>query len=189
VASRLHFVDVIVFGILLGLVAITLGFAWWQNRKAVRARQALSLAVEELPSKVVDALRFIVRFNQEGSTIDPVLSEPWHGAIDYVDVNEDGQKELLVQYPTGAHGSALRVLAWQNGKLEELAALGVGTPVGFEFGDFDGDGRVEIRTQETDWSVGLPYVRAPRSVLLLRWNGTKFVEVSRKSPVAGSSQQ
>jgi len=177
-------VDLIVFGILVGFVAITLGFAWWQNRKAVRAKQALNLAVEEFPSKVVDALRFIVQFSQQGSTIDPILSKPWHGAIDYVDVNEDGQRELLVQYPTGAHGSALRILAWQKGKFEELAGLGVGTPVGFEFGDFDGDGKVEIRTQETDWSVGLPYVNAPRCILLYRWDGTKFVEVSRKSPSA-----
>ncbi len=178
-----------VFGILVGLVVITLTFAWWQNLRAVRAKQALCQAVEELPSKLLDALRLIVQFNQDGSAIDPVLSEPWHGAIDYVDVNEDGQRELLVQYPTGAHGSVLRILSWQKGKFAELAGLGVGTPVGFEFGDFDGDGKVEIRTEETDWSAGLPYVSAPRSVLLFRWNGTKFVEVSRKSPATASSQQ
>ena len=117
------------------------------------------------------------------------INEPWHGAIEYIDVNDDGQNELLIQYPTVAHGSALRILAWQNDKFEELASLGVGTPAGFEFGDFDGDGRVEIRTQETDWSVGLPYVRAPRLVLLFRWNGAKFAEVSRTNPAAESSQQ
>jgi hypothetical protein len=182
-------VDLIVFGTLVGFVVITLGLAWWQIRKAVRARQALSLAVEELPSKVVDAIRLIVQFNQEGLTMDPALREPWRGAIDYVDVNEDGQRELLVQYPTGAHGSALKILVWQDGKFQELASLGVGTPVGFEFGDFDGDGKVEIRTQETDWTVGLPYVSAPRSVLLFRWNGTKFVEVSSKSTSAETSHE
>ena len=174
--------NLIVFGILIGLVVIALAFAWWQNLRAVQARRALSQAVEEFPSKLLDALRLMVQFNQEGAPIEAVLSEPWHGAIDYVDVNEDGQRELLVQYPTGAHGSALRILAWRNGKFDELAGLGVGTPVGFEFGDFDGDGKVEIRTQETDWSAGLPYVSAPRSVLLFRWNGTKFVEVSRNGP-------
>jgi len=182
-------VDSIVIAILLALVAIALGFAWWQGRKAVLARRTLVLAVEELPSKVIGAVRFILQLDQQGSTIDPVVAERWCGAIDYVDVNEDGREELLVQYPTGAHGSALRILVWRNNKFEELASLRVGTPVGFEFGDFDGDGRVEIRTQETDWSVNLPYVRAPQSVLLFRWNGTEFAEVSKKSSAAENNQQ
>lgn len=173
--------DLIVYGILVGLVVISLGFALWQSRNAARARQALILTQEELPSKVADAARLIVQFNQEASTIEPVSREPWCGAVDYVDVNGDGLRELLVQYPTGAHGSTLKILVWQDGQFQELSSLGVGTPVGFEFGDFDGDGKVEIRTQETDWTGGLPYVSAPRSVLLFRWNGSKFIEVSRKS--------
>jgi hypothetical protein len=179
-------VDLILVGILVGLATVAIGFAWWQSRRVAQATQALNLAMEELPSMVVKALRLLVKSNQAGATTDPSLGEPWHGAIDYVDVNADGQKELLVQYPTGAHGSALKILGWQAGEFKQLASLGVGTPVGFEFGDFDGDGRVEIKTEETDWSVGLPYVSAPRSMLLIRWNGADFVEVSRQTPPARS---
>jgi hypothetical protein len=99
--------------------------------------------------------------------------------IDLLDINGDGHKEVLVQYPTGLHGSELKVFAWQDGEFKPLACLRVATPAGFEFDDFDGDGRVEIKAEETDWSVGLPYVRAPRLHLLFRWNGSDFVEISR----------
>ncbi len=87
---------------------------------------------------------------------------------------------MLIQYPIGAHGSALKIFGWRGSEYEELAHLTVGTPVGFDIGDFDGDGKIEIRTQETDWTTGLPYVSAPRIVLLMRWDGTRFAEVSRE---------
>jgi hypothetical protein len=78
----------------------------------------------------------------------------------------------------------LKVFGWKHGEFGELADLRVGTPVGFDVGDFDSDGKVEIKTEETDWSAGLPYVSAPRVTLLLRWNGSAFEEVAREKNVA-----
>jgi hypothetical protein len=37
---------------------------------------------------------------------------------------------------------------------DEIGGLGVGRPVGFDVGDFDGDCQIEMRTAETDWSAG-----------------------------------
>ena len=175
----------IVFGTLIGLVVISLGIAWWQTRSVARARQALDLAEQELPSKVLDALRLLIQLSQEVSTGHPSSLEPWCGVIDYLDVNEDGERELLVQYPIGAHGSALKILVWRDARFNEISTLTVGTPTGFEIGDFDGDGKTEIRTQETDWSVGLPYASAPRLFLFFRWNGSTFMEVHRERLSAG----
>jgi hypothetical protein len=167
---------------LIGAIATALGVgvAWWQFREASRAKSALATALDELPRILVDTLRTIVASDQRDPIAHPDPNRTWAGVVDYVDVNADGQKELVIQYPSGAHGSALKILGWRDGQFKELAQLAVGTPVGFEFGDFDGDGKIEIKTQETDWSAGLPYVSAPRVVLLVRWNGTEFVEVSRQ---------
>lgn len=175
--------NLIVVGVCIGLAAAAIIFAFWKNQCAARANKALNQSMDELPSKVADALRLLVRPNERGSTREPA-AEAWIGAINYLDVNQDGQKELLVQHPTGAHGSTLCIFEWKDGKFNQLAELRTDTPVGFEFGDFDGDGKVEIKTEETDWSVGAPYVSAPRTVLLTRWNGSEFKEVSRQTPLA-----
>ena len=167
--------------------ALGLGVAWWQSRKVSRTMQALARAQKSLPCLVADTLRTITKINQSEGATEPERARGWAGRVDYVDVNEDGQEELLVQYPAGAHGCALKILAWRGSQFEELANVGTGTPFGFEFGDFDGDGKIEIKTQETDWSSGLPYASAPRVVLLLRWNGAGFVEVTRNELPHGAA--
>jgi|GEM_PF-5795516 len=153
--------------------------AYWQWRRASRATSALNAALDNLPQTVADAIRVITQCNPPGTKVDPALNAGWTGAVEYLDINSDGRKELLVQYPVGAHGSELKILSWRGGKFEEVARLGVGTPVGFEFGDFDRDGRIEIKTQDTDWEANLPYAVAPRLLLLFRLEGTNFKEVSR----------
>jgi hypothetical protein len=152
-----------------------LAIAWWKQREAHRTKQALNAALEAFPAGVAAALDTVLESSQEDVPTSAALP-----VVNYQDVNADGKRELLVQYPAGAHGSGLRIFGWKDGEFRQLARLGVGTPVGFEYGDFDGDGNIEIRTEEIDWSANLPYVSSPRVVLLIRWNGTDFVEVSRK---------
>ena len=176
--------NAIALGILGVLFVTALGFVWWEKRQLAEARIALNQAANDLPLIVTGALRFIIQLNPKGSMVQGIPGKEWCGAIDYADVNGDGKKELLLQHPTGAHGSTLKILEWKTGKLEELADLSVGTPAGFDFGDFDGDGKIEIRTEETDWSSGLPYVSAPRLILFFRWNGVRFIEVFRESTVS-----
>jgi hypothetical protein len=166
----------------IGILAAALGFglAWWQSREVSRCRSAFSRAQKDLPHLVADTLRAIIKFGQREPGTPPEFTRSWAATVDCIDVNEDGLDELLVQYPSGAHGCALKVLAWRGDRFEELAQVNTGTPVGFEFGDFDADGKIEVKTEETDWSAGLPYATAPRVVLLFRWDGTRLAEVLRK---------
>ncbi len=106
-------------------------------------------------------------------------------AIDHCDLDGDGREELLVQYPSGAHGTALKVFGWRNGEFVELVTTGVGTPVPFEFGDVDDDGHLEVIGTETDWAAGKPYVSAPRVRIVYRWQSGTLVEQDRH-PTQGS---
>jgi len=168
---------------ILGIV-IALSIAWWQWRNARRAETALKNALRNPP------------FESHPGSLTAAQTREINGATQsfdrarvtrtqYADVNDDGQEEMLIQYPVGAHGSVLKVFGWRGSEFEELASLSVGTPVGFDISDFDGDGKIEIRTEETDWTAGLPYVNAPRIALLMRWDGTRFIEVSREKAPDG----
>ena len=147
--------------ILLSIVwmVIAIALASWQVRKTRRAQKALKGALVAAGT---------------------IPGESTMQSVEYVDVNHDGKQELIVQYPVGAHGSALKVFGWRDGEFAELARISVDTPGGFDIADFDGDGRIEIRTQETDWDKGVPYVVAPRIIVTMRWDGTRFSEISRR---------
>lgn len=166
--------------ILVGLLIILLAFAWWQNRRVGRARCALNKKLQEAPAKVMSAVRVVARANRDRSATDFVGNGESALVVDLIDVNGDGDEELLLQQPTGAHESELRIFAWQGGEFKEIAQLHVSTPGGFDFGDFDSDGRVEIKAEEVDRSTGDPYVSAPRIMVLFRWDGAGFVELARQ---------
>ena len=110
-----------------------------------------------------------------------------YSRVHYADVNNDGETELLVEHPVGAHGRTLKAFGWieapllpEFGLVGEITC-GLGTP--FTVGDLDDDGMTEIATVEVDWSkegaftAGGPYVE-----LLYRWSNDteKLVEVGRK---------
>ena len=162
-------------------ILITGGIAFWQNQKAKRAEAELRDVLNTLPAQIARALETIVKAGNHSLQPAPkgIAGVGLPANVQYLDVDNDGQNEMLVEYPAGAHGSQMKIFKWQLGEFNEIGALGVGTPVGFEVGDFDNDGKNEIKTEETDWSAGLPYVTAPRLVLLYRWDGSEFKEVSR----------
>lgn len=160
-------------------IIVSIWIAVWQNRKAKRAQAQFEGELANLPERVSRTVRAVIEAAPSQSA-DSLTNPEWPSAIDYADVDNDGKTELLVQYLAGAHGNALQVFGWRDREFKKIAALGVGTPVPFEFGDFDGDGLTEIKGTETDWSVGLPYSMAPRVEVLYRWDGNKFREVSRK---------
>jgi hypothetical protein len=170
----------------LGIV-IALSIAWWQWRNARRAEAALKKA---LGKPFFESHHGSLTAAQTGEINDVTKSfdKARVTRTQYADVNDDGQEEMLIQYPVGAHGSVLKVFGWRGSEFGELASLSAGTPVGFDISDFDGDGKIEIRTEETDWTTGLPYVNAPRIVLLMRWDGTRFTEVSREKASGGWSK-
>jgi hypothetical protein len=168
------------FLLCLAVVVLALVIAWWQYKEVTRARSGLRVLAEGIPDQIAAGVKKVAELTRSDS---PNLDKTDFGVspinVNYLDLDGDGKKELLIQYPLGAHGSALRVLGWREGRFDELASISVGTPVGFDFGDFDGDGKIEVKTEETDWHAGLPYVSAPRVLLLLRWEDGKFSEVSR----------
>ena len=164
----------------IGGILIGTAIAWWQNRKAARAELSLRRALDAVPEKVANGLKAIVVATNTPEA-KAALPQNWPMGVQYADVDGDAKSELLVQYPAGAHGSQLKVFAWRQGEFSEIGAFAVGTPAGFDIGDFDGDGRTEIKAEEVDWNAGQPYVTAPRIELLYRWNGSLFEEVSRRT--------
>ena len=110
--------------------------------------------------------------------VDNLASSPGL-QVSLADLNGDGRDELLVQFPAGAHGSGLQVFGFRGLEFGLLAELGVGTPVGFRVQDYDNDGRLEVVTKETDWTVDLQYAYAPRERLYYRLRPEGFQEVAR----------
>ena len=154
--------------------------AIWQNRRSDKqSEKAMETVFSKLPQHFIEALRagsLIVAATPKRLTN---LEGKWPSHISFADVNNDGTQELLVQYLAGAHGNHLQVFGWREQQYVEIASTGVGVPVPFEFGDFDGDGRIEILGKESDWSTGLPYSLVPRYSFRLRWQGEGFREVWR----------
>jgi hypothetical protein len=188
-----------VIGLLIGVLSFL--YAIWQHvearqaaRRAEEAEATLRVALDDLPRQLAEAMTLVAQkappsehasgpgTQANRQTRDWSLTGSWN-SLDHADVDNDGREELLVQYPGGVHGSVLQVFGLKDGVFTELASLGTGTPTGFRWADFDGDGQVEIEGEETDWSSDEPYVSAPRLRVRWRWNGQTFVEVSRE-PVA-----
>ena len=120
------------------------------------------------------------------STVDlGGLTFPPATSVHLADVNHDGEPELVVQSPVGAHMIRLRAFGWQGPTmepefgqiLEKVSNLGVP----YTIGDLDADGRTEIATIDTDWSKpGANNATGPFAELLLRWDGEDFAEVGRR---------
>ncbi len=150
-------------------VVLTVILAIWQWRRAVRAEATL-------PNEVAAAVQAVLSPVSDEEERVEIGGMPH--VLSYADVDGDGSKELLVQYPVGAHGSALKVFGWRELEFRELGEMRTGTGAGFDVGDFDADGRIEIRGWETDWSTDEPYCSAPRYTVLHRWDGEGLTEVS-----------
>jgi hypothetical protein len=166
----------------IGAIAGVLGswlIAKWQNRRADIQSSSLEGMLRTLPHQIIEALKAGAHTVSVTSNRLTQLEGRWPSHISFADVDNDGTQELLVQYPSGAHGNALQVFGWRENEYVELARIGVGVPVPFEFADFDGDGMTEVLGKESDWSTGLPYSLVPRYSFRLRWQDGSFREVWR----------
>lgn len=160
-------------------IAVSLGIAWWQHVKAKKAERTADEAIRAIPEKVGRVIAAVLPTGKP----EEKPGEPPRGwyEVKYADIDGDGSDEVLIQFPAGAHGSGLKVFGRRDHDLVEIGDLRTGTPVGFEIRDVDGDGRIEISTEETDWTAGQPYVSAPRLRVVYRWDGKAFAEVSRSA--------
>lgn len=167
------------FGLVIGILGLLAAGAQWVSSR--RVEQEHRKLLTSMPDRVAAELSKIVAATPDVAN-EHREEELGGGAhrIRYADVTDDGHRELLVEYLTGAHALALKIFGWRDFEFEEIGHLGTTAPEPFEVADFDGDGRTEIQTYDVDWSVNLPYVLAPRERVLYRWDGRRFAEVLRE---------
>ena len=172
-------------GELLGIlgIVVTIGIAIWQVRRAQLAEKRLDDLLHGLPRQLARELPKLEAISTEATPAPALATDGGSSRGSFfdascADVDGDGMDELLVQHPTGVHGSMIEVFGWRDFEFCKIGEIGAGTPVGFDIKDFDGDGRIEIGTDETDWSSDLPYALAPRVRIWYRWDGQDFKEVA-----------
>jgi hypothetical protein len=166
-----------VLGLFVGIL-VSLSIAYWQHRVALRAGEKQRAAEQQLDMLVRDLPRQLAM--EIGRLPSPVtVGQGGRFITTSADVDNDGQDELLVEFPAGAHGSGLQVFGWRDWEFVKIGELATGHASGFEVYDFDGDGRLEIGAVETDWDQGESYLTAPMLKIWYRWNGSEFAEVQR----------
>jgi hypothetical protein len=146
----------------------------------------ISIDAENQFGKLNDVL-FAMREQKVENTISGVLKPNYDVGgsfsdryiVSAEDVNGDGINEILVQFPVGAHGSSLQIFGIKKGNFILLADYSVGTPSGFWFVDFNDDGRLEIATKETDFSLKLSYENSLREIIYLKLEDDKLIEIIR----------
>jgi hypothetical protein len=169
-----------ILGLVLGIlgIAISIGIAFWQNSRAKKAEAELNGILRSLPSQVLDNMARLLQNNQsETAELYGMMNSEKMLHSKYVDLDGDGQEELIVQYPYGAHGSAMQVFGLQNREFKFIAELLTNTPSGFIAEDVNNDDRIEIVTHET--SEDYPFVLGLRDEVWYRLENTEFVEIKR----------
>ena len=173
---------VTLIGIVLGLMGLVLttSIAIWQHSEAKKAKAELNGLLQSLPSQVFDNVSRLLQANQpEFSELYGMLNSEKALQSRYADLDVDGKDELLVQYPIGAHGAALQVFGFRDWEFKLIAELSIDTPAGFVAEDVDGDGRLEIVTNEVSQDADFPYVLGFRDEVWYRLENDRFVEVKR----------
>ena len=170
---------IIILWIAFGLVS--LAFAYWQYRDAQNAKAELSAFMRKLPDQVLNNVSAYLK-GKQGEALEfydiEESGKTFHTRV--VDIDGDGEDELLVQYPFGLHNATLRVFGIKNHKFKLLDQLSVDTMAGFLVEDVDHDGRLEVKTLEVSPNANLPYACGFRDEVWFRFNDGKFVEVGRK---------
>jgi hypothetical protein len=170
-------------GLALGLLGIgmSIAIAMWQHSKARSAEQHLASVLASLPEALLDGVGKVIASRMQAGGGDH-KSDDSHRTFRsrYADLDGDGEDELLVEMNTGAYASILLVYGMQSWEFKKLGELYSTILGGFEIADLDGDGRIEIRTDEIAQRPGLPYVAGLRDEVVYRFQNGTFVEVSRK---------
>jgi hypothetical protein len=110
------------------------------------------------------------------------LSLPFGSRVQLADVNNDGEPELVVQSPVGAHSIRLRVFGWggptREPKFGQICEKVSNLASPYAIRHLEGDGQVELSALDTDWSKnGANNASGPYLGHLYRWDGDDFAEV------------
>lgn len=164
-----------VFGLFL-----TSGIAIWQHFEAKKAKIKLNNLLENLPSQVFNNVsRFIESSRENTSELYGLMEDKDPLESKYLDLDDDGRKELVVQYPIGLHNTALQVFGFRDYEFKLLGEMSTDTPAGFTIEDTNNDGRVEIITHEVSIDADLPYAMGFRDEVWYRFENNNFIEVKR----------
>jgi len=166
---------------ILGIIGIvlSLAIAWWEHCKAKKAESQFKKTVDDLPSKLIADLSRMIAPSPAQNAQSTVQNAPSGLSTRYADLNGDGTPELLVEYISGPHSSALQVFGFQLWEFKLIAELFIDTPCGFDFEDIDGDGVLEVSVVETSRNAGLPYVMGLRDRVGYKLVNGEFIEISR----------
>jgi len=171
--------DISILLSVLGML-LTSGIAIWQHLEARKAKRELNGFLESLPSQVFNNVSRLLESNRESNpelygmmdSEDPLESR-------YIDLDEDGKKELVVQYPIGAHNTALQVFGFRDYEFKLIGETSIDTPAGFRIEDINNDGKVEIITHEVSLDADLPYVMGFKDEVWYRFENDDFTEIKR----------
>ena len=165
-------------GIFAGLI-----IAIWERHNAKRDMHRLERQIADLRDRLPEQVGGIV--TKLASSVAQAVGHVEGGVagavVTLADINGDGHRELLVDFPGGAHGSVLEVYGFRGLDFQHLGGISSGTPSGFEVADFDGDGRPEVASTETDWESGKCYAEAPRLRAIHKWIDGEF-RIIRQEP-------
>lgn len=148
--------------------------------EAKKAKRELNNLLESLPSQVFNNVSRLIESNRD---VNPELYEMMDSddplESRYIDLDKDGKKELVIQYPIGAHGTALQVFGFRDYEFRLINETSTDTPAGFKFEDVNNDGKFEIITHEVSLKADLPYVMGFRDEVWYRFENDEFVELKR----------
>ena len=162
-------------------IVVSLGVAYWQYRDAQKAKAELSAYMRRLPDQLLNNISGFLK-GQQGEALEfydlQESDKVFHTRI--VDIDGDGEDELLVQYPFGLHNAALRVFGIKDHEFQLIDEISADTVAGFLIEDLDRDGRLEVKTLEVSPAANQPYACGFRDEVWFRFQNGKFEEVGRK---------
>ena len=169
--------------VIIGPTVGLIGLAWAvvRDRRSRSAQRELREGIDAVPRQVANILGAVTATLPTADELEGREMPELLAYVGYADVTNDGQPELLIEHASGAHSMTLKVFGTLDisAGFEFLGELSSGTGDGFDVGDFDGDGQVEIGTIHADFDR-LPdraYYNAVRVETFYRWNGSGFEKV------------
>ena len=154
-----------------------------QNNKLFQKIEKLEKLTITIPEQLLNNMsKYIVSTEISDFDNEEISSNNSMSHASYTDINNDGIDELIIQFPIGTHGYALQVYSIKDGSVKLLAEHGTDTPIEFEFEDINNDGKLTLRSVETNISSGYPYVMGIRDIVWYQLVNNKFIEIKREEP-------